>query len=293
MITVGPKWIRAAATSAAGLLLVGVLASCGEDGSIDLPSPSGSITASLPSPTRSLSRSPSQPPSESPSRTASPTESEPESESPTESEAPTEAPTETPTESESAEATSAAPTQSPLESASSSEPTEPAASSSAPAADGADAAEPEEDQGLPSWWWWVLAGLGLLGATLAVILVPRARRRGSWDTVLAVQQEEVAWFARELLPGLQQAVSPDAVAGGWQVAAARVTRAEDQLTGLESTAPDDARRSRARSLRDAVRTARQDIETLIVSRDPAALPRDLAAIENQLQTALDPSETTG
>jgi hypothetical protein len=136
----------------------------------------------------------------------------------------------------------------------------------------------------------VLVGLALLGAMLAAILVPRARRRSAWDTDLAAQEVEVTWFARELVPALQQAGSPDAVAGGWQVAAARVTRAEDQLTGLESTAPDDARRTRARSLRDAVRTARQGIEQLTVTRDPAALPRDLAAIASQLQAALPPSE---
>ena len=145
----------------------------------------------------------------------------------------------------------------------------------------------DDDQGLPAWFWWVLAGLGLLGVTLAAILLPRARRRSAWDTDLAAQQDEVTWFARELVPGLQQAGSPDAVAGGWQVASARVTRAEDQLTGLESTAPDEARGSRARSLRDAVRTARQSIEHLIASRDPAALQRDLAEIGNQVQAALE------
>ena len=158
---------------------------------------------------------------------------------------------------------------------------------------GANAAASDEDEDPPAWFWWVLAGLGVLGATLAVILVPRARRRSRWDTELAAQQDEVAWFARELVPGLQHAGSPDAVAGGWQVASARVARVEDQLTGLESTAPDEARGSRARSLRDAVRTARQGIEDLVVSRDPAALHRDLAAIQTQLQAALELHEVRG
>ena len=139
--------------------------------------------------------------------------------------------------------------------------------------------------------WWV-AGLALLGAALAAILLPRARRRSTWDTDLAAQQDEVTWFARELVPALQQAGSPDAVAGGWQVAAARVTRAEDKLTGLESTAPDEARGSRARSLRDAVRAARLGIEHLIVSRDPATQPRDLGVIGNQVQAALDQVDRT-
>ncbi len=149
-----------------------------------------------------------------------------------------------------------------------------------------------EDEARPAWVWWVFAGL-LLAAALAAILVPRAKRRSRWDADLAAQEAEVTWFVRELVPGLQLARSPDAVAGGWQVAATRVVHAEDQLTGLESTAPDDARRSRARSLRDTVRAARQGIESLIVRRDPIALPRELAAIRNQLQAALDRSDPAG
>ncbi len=150
----------------------------------------------------------------------------------------------------------------------------------------------DEGQSLPTWFWWVLAGLVLLGATLAAVLVPRARRRRRWDTDLAAQQDEATWLALELIPGLQRAGSPDAVAGGWQVAVARVTRAEDQLTGLESTAPDEVRGSRARSLRDAVRTAHHGIERVIVARDLPTMSYDLAAIGYQLQAALKPSEPT-
>lgn len=130
----------------------------------------------------------------------------------------------------------------------------------------------------------------LLGGTLAAILIPRARRRGAWDADLAAEEGEVAWFARELVPALQQAGSPDAVAGGWQVAAARVTQAEDRLTILASAAPDEVRRSRAQSVRDAVRAARLGIENLIVTRDAAAVPRDLAAIASRLEAVLTPPE---
>jgi hypothetical protein len=136
----------------------------------------------------------------------------------------------------------------------------------------------------------VLAGLVLLGGTLAAILVPRARRRKAWEADLATEEDEVAWFARELVPALQQAGSPDAVAGGWQVAAARVAQAEDRLTGLESVAPDEVRRSRALSVRDAVRAARLGIENLIVTPDAAAVPRDLAAIASELEAVLPPTD---
>lgn len=135
--------------------------------------------------------------------------------------------------------------------------------------------------------------MGLLAAALAVVLVRRARRRSAWDADLAAVEDEAEWFARELVPRLQQAGSPDEVAGGWRVAAGRVILAEDQLTGLESSAPDEARRTRARALRDAVRAARHGVDGLLVSPDPATLPRDLAATVSQLAVVLDRIRPTG
>ena len=126
----------------------------------------------------------------------------------------------------------------------------------------------------------------LLGGALAAILVPRARQRRAWDEGLAEAETEARWFAEELLPQLQQAGSPDEVAGGWQVAAGRVTAAEDRLTGLETSAPDEARGARAVALRDAVRAARQGVEDLLVTRDPAALGRGLALLASRLSAAL-------
>lgn len=145
---------------------------------------------------------------------------------------------------------------------------------------------------MPSWAWWLLAGLGLLGAVLALILVPRARRRSSWDADLAAAEQEARWLDRELLPQLQRAGSPDEVAGGWQVAAGRVTLIEDRLTGLESVAPDEARVSRARVLRDAVRAAHHGMDTAVVSRDPTTLARDLAAVASQLSATLEAQART-
>ncbi|MEP7369711.1 MAG: hypothetical protein ABI662_08660 [Dermatophilaceae bacterium] len=131
-------------------------------------------------------------------------------------------------------------------------------------------------------------GLGLLAIALAAILIPRARRRSAWDVDLAAARGEVEWFALELLPALQQSDSPDEVAGGWQVAAGRVTLAEDKLADLEASAPEEMRKSQARSLRDAVRSGRLGLERLVVSRDPAAVPRDLAAVATTLAQALTP-----
>jgi hypothetical protein len=141
--------------------------------------------------------------------------------------------------------------------------------------------------------WWVLAGV-LLAAALAALLVPRARRRAAWRADLAGAEGEVAWFARELLPQLQQAGSADEVAGGWQVAAGRVTAVEDRLTGLEPSAPDEAGRGRARELRDAVRGARRGMDELVVSRDPAAMANGLQALATELIAVLDAAgQTTG
>ena len=97
---------------------------------------------------------------------------------------------------------------------------------------------------------------------------------------------EATWLARELLPQLQQTESPDEVAGGWQVAAGRVTAVEDRLTGLATSAPDETRATRAGALRDAVRAARVAVEDLLVTRDPAALQRGLALAVDRLSAAL-------
>ena len=142
-----------------------------------------------------------------------------------------------------------------------------------------------EDSSVPSWLWWVLAAV-LAG--LAGFLVVRARRRSAWDAEAAAAETEVTWLARELLPQLQQAGTPDALAGGWQVSAARVGAVEDRLTGLESAAPDETRGARARTLRDAVRGSRADVEALIASRDQVSAPVQLAATTARLLAALNP-----
>ena len=173
-----------------GLAAALLLTACGGGDGSATPSPTGSADASvLPSRTDSL---------------ASPTRS--------------------PTRRESADATPSATvtvTESPEGSASATagEPTEsPAASSEGQEASGG---------GIPAWAW-VLLVAGALAAVLAILL-RRSRRRRSWQADLSAAEEEVAWFAGELLPQLQRAASPDEVAGGWRVATRRVTSIEDRL----------------------------------------------------------------
>ena len=133
--------------------------------------------------------------------------------------------------------------------------------------------------------WWLLAAL-VLGTAVAIPLVVRARRRNAWRRDLAEAAGELAWFARELLPGLRQAGSREQVAGGWTVGQTRVAAAEDRLTVLESTAPDDAGRQRARSLRDASRQARSRMQLLTAPGPDDTWALDLDAIIADLEEAL-------
>ena len=91
----------------------------------------------------------------------------------------------------------------------------------------------------------------MLGAAIGIPLLLRSRRRAAWRAELAEAEGELAWAARELLPGLRTIGSREQVAGGWTVAAPRVAAAEDRLTVLESSAYDEGSRARARELRDA------------------------------------------
>ena len=261
-----------------GLLLV---TSCGGEGSIALPKPTRSATAtSLPSRTASPpspTRSPGGEDSETPPPDATDTPSPAESETP--SKTPSPKPTKTPPSSNPAS------TDTPSETADT--PSETASADETPPAEDTEADNASEDDGVPSWVWWLLAAAAL-AALLAAILVPRRRRRNAWRADLTAAVGEATWFARELLPQLQQASSTEQVAGGWQVGAGRVTVLEDQLTGLEASARDEADRAarsrlagrgarRASRRREPTRDRRPDLDCSRTRRDiePTRLRRDL------------------
>lgn len=282
---------------AVGLSAVAVLlAACNEDGlegaGTRTPSPSIALpTASLPSATRSPARTetPTESEAASPTRTttrpATPTTSEAPSPTrttaPTTTEAPTPTATRTVTATETAtetETETPSPTASPTPT-----PTESPTPSPSPSPSAAAAAT--ENSGAPAWLWWLLAALAVALA-IGIPLLLRARRRQAWRSDLAAAEGEVAWFARALIPELRRAGSADQIAGGWAVASSRVGALEDQLVGLEASAPDDANRARASVLRDAVRQSRVQLEELVRSGVPGALFRDLDAIAARLETAL-------
>ncbi len=97
----------------------------------------------------------------------------------------------------------------------------------------------------------------------------------------------MAWFARVLIPELRQAGSSDRVAGGWAIGSSRVSAVEDRLTALEASAPDDAGRTRARTLRDAVRASRAHMQELVGSGATDTLLRDMDAVAAELEAALE------
>jgi hypothetical protein len=125
-----------------------------------------------------------------------------------------------------------------------------------------------------------VAAVAVALVVLAVVLVRRRRRR-LWRERLQSAEAEVAWLARELLPQLVATGALERVVGGWQVGLPRVVALEDQLTGLEPTAPSEADGARARALRDAVRAARAKVEEVT-----AGGPDDLWALGLEEAVAL-------
>jgi hypothetical protein len=140
--------------------------------------------------------------------------------------------------------------------------------------------------------WWLFAAVAVALA-VGIPLLARARRRQAWRSDLGAAESEVAWFARMLIPDLRRAGSADRIAGGWGVAASRVSALEDRLIALEMSAPDDAGRARALDLRDAVRSSRVHLEELVRSGASDTLMRDLDAIAARLESALQVASAGG
>lgn len=288
---------------AVGLALVALLlASCGETGGVERPSISStrtpsspaSLTASLPNPTRSPERSESRPASES-APEPSPTRSSERGESTS--------PTETaPEPARSSQAVAASsPTQpasepTRTESSAPEEPTSPTEteSTAAPSPTTSPSAQPTstESNGAPTWLWWLLVAL-VVALAVAIPLLVRASHRREWRDALTSAEDEVAWFARGLIPQLRQMGSLAEVAGGWNLAESRVAALEDKLTALEPAAPDDVARARALDLRDAVRAARGQIRALLEAGRQETMAQDLDAVAAHLETALGPANPTG
>ena len=142
---------------------------------------------------------------------------------------------------------------------------------------------------MPAWVWWLLAALALALA-VGIPLLVRSRRSKAWNTDLAGAEQEVVWLVRELLPGLQRTGSREQAVGGWAVASERVLALDDRLTSLEATAPNDAGRERARTLRDAVRVARGRMDSLATSATDQSASAEVGSIANDISSTVWPPE---
>ncbi|HEX5969796.1 MAG TPA: hypothetical protein VFY88_15060, partial [Intrasporangium sp.] len=152
-----------------------------------------------------------------------------------------------------------------------------------------------ESQGVPAWIWWLLAAI-VVALAIAVPVLLRRRRMDRWLDDFARARAEVAWLAHEFIPRLRQTGSSQLVAGGLEVSSARIVAAEDQLTALIASAPDDVTLDRSRILRDALRDARTRLDAVASSGTDEALSTDLDEIAGELEAALattGPPGTTG
>jgi hypothetical protein len=149
----------------------------------------------------------------------------------------------------------------------------------------------EDEGGSSPWVWWLLAALAVGAVAAVTALVVRTRGKHRWLEELRTVVDEVGWFAHELLPELLRSTTLDQVVGGWNVASGRVGAAEDRLTALEASAPTDADQARARTLRDAVRRARQRLDSLALVAPHDTWALDLDDVMDDLETALVPSAT--
>jgi len=157
--------------------------------------------------------------------------------------------------------------------------------SEAPSESGGTSDTASDSTEVPTWAWWLVALAILVALVAIIILVGRRRRGGAWAADFAAVGDEVAWFTNTLLPQLVAAGSLQQVAGGWAVGESRVAAAEDRLTTLEATAPDDAARMRARALRDAVRRAKQEVQRLVATATGVVPTADLIAVGVRLEDA--------
>ena len=163
------------------------------------------------------------------------------------------------------------------------------AASTAPASQAAQ----EDASGTPGWLWWLLAALAVVLAAAIAWLIARRSRRTRWTRELSAAADEVAWFARVLLPQLGRVRSVEQIIGGWQVAAPQIVALEDRLTQLEATAPATDYAVRARMVRDAVRSSRFRMSGLSASADRIAAGEAMAGSAAELEAALARLTPTG
>jgi hypothetical protein len=150
----------------------------------------------------------------------------------------------------------------------------------------AKAASDDAGSPTPAWVWWLVAAIVLAVVIVTVLALRRRSRRRAWTDKFMATRRDVAGFAREAIGRLEQAPTAQQMAGGWRIEAPRVVAIEDQLTTLEATAANDGDRSKARTLRDAVRASRTRLAELDTTQDTLVALGLLRSAAIGLETAM-------
>jgi hypothetical protein len=95
------------------------------------------------------------------------------------------------------------------------------------------------------------------------------------------------WGIEQASAHARQITGVGEAAIGHAVGSSQVSTLEDRLTVLEAIAADDAGRTRARTLRDAVLTARTRLHGLLTAGVVDTFQRDLDAVAAELERALE------
>jgi hypothetical protein len=148
------------------------------------------------------------------------------------------------------------------------------------------AASEDTGSSTPAWVWWLVGAIVLAAVVVTVLALRRRSRRRAWADKFVATKRDVAVFARETIGQLEQAPTAQQIAGGWRIETARVVAIEDRLTRLEATAVNDADRTKARTLRDAVRASRARLAALETAEDMVVAVSLLRSAGTGLETAL-------
>jgi hypothetical protein len=133
----------------------------------------------------------------------------------------------------------------------------------------------------------VAAGVLGGGALITLLVVRRRRAVHAWEGRLDAAEDEVGWFARDLIPQLRRTGSSTGVLAGWSVASARIASLRDELSALVASAPDEEHRARADSMRSAVGVSQQALAAL-TAESAAGWEAALDTAQTPLLSALVP-----
>ena len=138
---------------------------------------------------------------------------------------------------------------------------------------------PTEFLNLPTWVW-IAAGLALILLIVLIVALSKAGgNRSKWDKSFTLRQADARWFADSLtLAVVDRTKSPAEIVSVWSDGAPRITTLSQQLYGLASMAPTDARAYKTRQLANAVDNLHQAVDADVRMRTNGFAPGQDALI---------------